>query len=81
MMQEALTVNPYAIDDSAEILHRALSMPRDEREVRMLQLRRRESYYDVNFWMKSFLKVRHLFSFKTKFLKRFFFENRPWEFY
>jgi trehalose 6-phosphate synthase/phosphatase len=57
-MHEALMVNPYELDDSAEMLHRALSMPRDEREVRMSHLRRREQLYNVDYWMKSFLKVR-----------------------
>ncbi|ODN04256.1 Bifunctional trehalose-6-phosphate synthase/phosphatase [Orchesella cincta] len=56
MMHEALSVNPYELDDAAEVLHRALSMPKDEREVRMSHLRKRERTYDVDYWMKSFLK-------------------------
>lgn len=55
MMHEALLVNPYEIDASAETLHRALQMPFDERELRMRQLRRREQIQDVNHWMNSFL--------------------------
>jgi trehalose-6-phosphate synthase len=57
MMHEALLVNPYELDDAAEALNRALSMPLDEREVRMSYLRKRERTYDVCYWMKSFLKV------------------------
>lgn len=33
MMQEALIVNPYEIDEAAEVIHRALTMPEDERQV------------------------------------------------
>ena len=61
MMHEALMVNPYELDDAAEALHRALTMPKDEREVRMSHLRHREKINDVNYWMKSFLKVMYFF--------------------
>ncbi|XP_014221069.1 alpha,alpha-trehalose-phosphate synthase [UDP-forming] A isoform X1 [Trichogramma pretiosum] len=57
MMHEALICNPYEIDDAAEVIHRALTMPEDERTLRMNHLRRRERIYDVNHWMKSFLQV------------------------
>ena len=46
-MQEALIINPYKIDEVAELIHTALEMPRDEREVRMKHLRRRERYYSL----------------------------------
>ncbi|CAB0006029.1 unnamed protein product [Nesidiocoris tenuis] len=55
MMHEALLVNPYEIDDAANVLHRALNMPQDERMVRMKQLRLREQVHNVTNWMKSFL--------------------------
>ena len=42
MMHEALRVNPYEIGNVANVLHRALTMPSEEREVRMHALR-----YDV----------------------------------
>lgn len=57
MMHEALLCNPYEIDEAAEVIHRALTMPEDERELRMSRLRRREQENDVNFWMRSFLKA------------------------
>lgn len=38
-------------------LFRALTMPEDERTLRMNHLRRRERIHDVNHWMKSFLKA------------------------
>lgn len=56
-MHEALICNPYEIDVAAEVIHRALTMPEDERILRMNHLRRRERDHDVNHWMKSFLKV------------------------
>ena len=43
-MLEAIVINPYKIDEVAELIHDALQMPRDEREVRMKHLRRREKY-------------------------------------
>ena len=57
MMHEALICNPYELDAAAEVIHRALTMPEDERILRMNHLRRRERIYDVNHWMQSFLKV------------------------
>lgn len=54
-MHEALISNPYEIDGAAEIIHRALTMPEDERVLRMNYLRRREKLNDVNYWTKSFL--------------------------
>ncbi|XP_044749938.1 alpha,alpha-trehalose-phosphate synthase [UDP-forming] isoform X2 [Coccinella septempunctata] len=56
-MHEALVCNPYEIAGAAEVLHRALTMPEDERILRMNYLRRREKVNDVNFWTKSFLSA------------------------
>ncbi|KAI5711313.1 hypothetical protein M8J76_000490 [Diaphorina citri] len=55
-MHEALICNPYEIDAAAEVIHRALTMPEDERTLRMNYLRKREKVHDVNYWMRSFLK-------------------------
>ena len=57
MMHEALSVNPYEVSNVSAMLARALTMPDDEREVRMAALRLREKKYDVNHWMTSFLKA------------------------
>jgi trehalose 6-phosphate synthase/phosphatase len=57
MMHEALIVNPYEVDLAAEMIHRALSMPLDERQVRMTHLRKREKLNDVDAWTASFLKA------------------------
>ncbi|GLV40015.1 Trehalose-6-phosphate synthase 1 [Carabus blaptoides fortunei] len=57
MMHEALLCNPYEMDAAAEVIHRALTMPEDERTLRMNYLRRREKLNDVDHWMRSFLKA------------------------
>uniref|UniRef100_A0A6P7EXP5 Alpha,alpha-trehalose-phosphate synthase [UDP-forming] isoform X2 n=1 Tax=Diabrotica virgifera virgifera TaxID=50390 RepID=A0A6P7EXP5_DIAVI len=56
-MHEALISNPYEIDEASEVIHRALTMPEDERILRMNYLRRREKLNDVNYWTKSFLSA------------------------
>ncbi len=54
-MREALHVNPYNIDGTAEALHRALTMETEERASRMASLRVRERRDDVFAWVQSFL--------------------------
>ncbi len=54
-MREALLVNPYNIDETAEAIHRALSMEEGERASRMRGLRRRERRDDVEAWVRKFL--------------------------
>jgi trehalose 6-phosphate synthase/phosphatase len=56
-MREALTVNPYSIDETAETVHRALTMEEDERASRMAALRRRERRYNVEHWVNGFLEA------------------------
>lgn len=56
-MHEALLCNPYELTETMDTLHRALTMPDDERTLRMNYLRKREQIQDVSFWMKSFLKA------------------------
>jgi len=52
----AITVNPYDIVGVAEGIHRALSMPVEERRVRMRNLRRGVMVNDVHAWAAGFLK-------------------------
>jgi trehalose 6-phosphate synthase/phosphatase len=54
-LQEALIVNPFDVDAVAEALHRALSMPEDERRARMSALRDRVRAHDVHAWVNRFL--------------------------
>ena len=56
-MREALLVNPYDIEGSAEAIHRALTMEEGERRSRVAALRRREQRDDVNAWVSSFIKT------------------------
>jgi len=55
IMQEALQVNPYEVENVADTLSRALEMPKDERQLRMFQLKKREKRMDVDAWVQSFL--------------------------
>jgi trehalose 6-phosphate synthase/phosphatase len=54
-MREALLVNPYDLDRTAETIHRALTMGSTERRSRMAALRKRERRDDVHAWVRSFL--------------------------
>jgi trehalose 6-phosphate synthase/phosphatase len=54
-MAEALHVNPFDISSTAETYHRALTMPVEERRLRMSALRRRVFAYDVDRWVANFL--------------------------
>jgi len=54
-MKEALRVHPYDLDDTAEALHRALTMPVEERRRRMAALRHRETEQDVHAWVDALL--------------------------
>jgi len=56
-MREALAVNPYSPDETAETLHRALTMEEDERASRMASLRRRERRYNLEHWVNGFLEA------------------------
>jgi len=55
IMQEALQVNPYEVENVADTLNRALEMPQDERQLRMFQLKNREKKMDVDAWVQAFL--------------------------
>jgi trehalose 6-phosphate synthase/phosphatase len=55
-MREALRVNPYDIDGTAEAVHRALEMEEAERRSRMVALRRREKRDDIESWVRTFLE-------------------------
>lgn len=54
-LSEALRLNPYDIDGTAETFHRALSMPEEERRMRMAVLRDRVMQHDVHRWARAFL--------------------------
>jgi trehalose 6-phosphate synthase/phosphatase len=54
-MGEALQVNPYDIDGMAQAYSNALTMPEEERRVRMRSLRHRVLPRDVHKWASNFL--------------------------
>jgi len=56
-MREALHVNPFDIDGTAEEIHRALAMPQEERGLRIAALRRRERRDDVHAWTQAFVEA------------------------
>ena len=51
----ALIVNPYDVDGVADSIHRALTMPIEERTKRMTAMRRRVAAYDIHAWAGAFL--------------------------
>jgi trehalose 6-phosphate synthase/phosphatase len=55
-LAEAVAVNPYDIDATAQACARALAMSRGERRTRMRGLRHRVLAYDVHRWVRSFLR-------------------------
>jgi trehalose 6-phosphate synthase/phosphatase len=55
-LPEALQVNPYDVDGSAEVYYRALRMTREERRARLAPLRARVQAFDVHRWVASFLE-------------------------
>jgi len=54
-MGEALQVNPYDIETMAQVYSDALTMPEDERRLRMRSLRQRIAPRDVHHWARSFI--------------------------
>jgi trehalose 6-phosphate synthase/phosphatase len=54
-LAEAVLVNPYDVDRTAEAVFRALTLPHGERRARMHALRERVSRYDVHHWVRSLL--------------------------
>jgi trehalose 6-phosphate synthase/phosphatase len=56
-MREALLVNPYNLDATAEAIHRALTMSEDERRSRLTALRVRERRSNLDVWLQGFLSA------------------------
>ena len=49
-LRDALIVNPYDTAEVAEAIHRALDMPREERRVRMQQMRKQVMEHNIYRW-------------------------------
>ena len=56
-MREALLVNPYDINGTAEAIHRALTMDEAERRSRVAALRRREKRDNLDAWVTNFIEA------------------------
>jgi trehalose-6-phosphate synthase len=54
-LRDALCVNPYDVDGTAETLHRALMMPHEERARRIRALRAHVLIHDVHRWADAFV--------------------------
>lgn len=54
-LTDAILVNPYATEDTADAIHRALQMPLEERRERHERLHAQICRYDVHWWSKTFL--------------------------
>jgi alpha,alpha-trehalose-phosphate synthase [UDP-forming] len=49
-LRDALLVNPYDIAEVAEAIHRGIEMPREERRVRMQQMRKQVMEHNIYRW-------------------------------
>ena len=56
-LKEALLVNPYDTDGTADTIQRALQMPLEERQSRHQKLLKNIREQDVHWWREKFLKV------------------------
>ncbi len=54
-LRDALIVNPYDIAEVAEAIHRGLDMPREERRIRMQQMRKQVMEYNIYRWAAMIL--------------------------
>jgi len=54
-MREALLVNPFNLDGTADAIHTALTMEEPARRDRMVALRARERRSDLDAWLREFL--------------------------
>ena len=55
--REALLVNPYDIDSTADAIHRAFAMSGEERQRRMQRMREEVKRNDVHRWVRRFLEA------------------------
>ncbi len=54
-LRDALIVNPYDVAEVGEAIHRGLDMPRDERRVRMQEMRRQVMEHNIYRWAAMIL--------------------------
>ncbi|HET9062159.1 MAG TPA: bifunctional alpha,alpha-trehalose-phosphate synthase (UDP-forming)/trehalose-phosphatase, partial [Candidatus Binatia bacterium] len=56
-LAEAILVNPYDVDATADAFHRALTMPEEESRRRMRAMRRRVFAFDAALWVERFVST------------------------
>ncbi len=56
-LKDALIVNPYSAEETAEALHKALTMPEFEQHRRMKKMREAVKNYNIYRWAAEFLKA------------------------
>jgi trehalose-6-phosphate synthase len=56
-LDDALGVNPYAVDETAEAIYQALSMPQAERQRRMRRMREQVAHNNVYRWAAKILSA------------------------
>jgi trehalose 6-phosphate synthase len=56
-MEDALLVNPYDIDGTADTIQRALQMPLEERQARHQKMLKIIREQDVHWWSREFLNA------------------------
>jgi len=54
-LNESIIINPTDVEETAEALNKALTMPEEEKEKRVLKMQNRLRRYDVFTWTKDFL--------------------------
>ncbi len=54
-LPEAIMVNPYSVDDMANALEQALTMPKEEQKRRMQAMQERIKSEDIGWWAQEFL--------------------------
>lgn len=57
-LAECLLINPYDIEATAQTMRQALAMPREERQLRMKNLRERVMKFDARQWVQQFFSHR-----------------------
>lgn len=55
-LPEALMVNPFSVDDIANVLQQALTMPKEEQRRRMQDMQARIKLQDIKWWAQEFLE-------------------------
>jgi trehalose-6-phosphate synthase len=54
-LTDALLVNPYAIDDFAEAIRKAIEMPREEKQAKMRKLRQVAQQNNIYQWASNII--------------------------